>query len=107
MKFLRLIICLAAIAFLFESCGPEEDEVLPKATYLYFSDFSGKKIGVVDLNNINTYSTIADASDGLDTITSIDIDFVGGKVYATEELNNRIIRFNLDGSGTLDVVYEY
>jgi DNA-binding beta-propeller fold protein YncE len=106
MKFLRSLICLIAIAFVFESCGPEEEKALPKATYLYFSDFSGKKIGVVDLNNLNSFSTIADESDGLDTLAGIAIDFAGGKVYATEELNNRIVRFNLDGSGTLDVVYE-
>jgi hypothetical protein len=106
MKFLRPIIFLIAIAFVFESCGPEEDEVLPKATHLYFSDFSGKKIGVVDLNSLNTFTTIADESDGLDTLAGIAVDFVGGKVYAAEELNDRIVRFNLDGSGELDVVYE-
>jgi DNA-binding beta-propeller fold protein YncE len=110
MKFLRPVICvfcLIAIGFFLESCGPEEEEQLPKATHLYFSDFSGKKIGVVDLTNLNSFTTIADASDGLDTLAGIAIDFVGGKVYAAEELNNRIVRFNLDGSGTLDVVYEF
>src|SRR5688572_487074 len=106
MKFLWSIICLVALVFVFESCTPEDEVTLPKATALYFSDYSGKKLGVVDLNNINTFSTIADASDGLDTIAGIAIDFAGGKIYAAEEMNNRIVRFNLDGSGELDVVYE-
>ena len=106
MKFLWSIICLVALVFVFESCTPEDEVTLPKATALYFSDYSGKKLGVIDLNNINTFSTIADASDGLDTIAGIAIDFAGGKIYAAEEMNNRIVRFNLDGSGELDVVYE-
>jgi len=107
MKFLWSIICLVALVLVLESCSPEDEETLPKATALYFSDYSGKKIGVVDLNNLNTAYTIADASDGLDTVAGIAIDFAGGKVYAAEEMNNRIIRFNLDGSGELDVVYEF
>ncbi|RAW02769.1 NHL repeat-containing protein [Pseudochryseolinea flava] len=107
MKFSWSIICLLAVVVVFTSCSNDDGEQpYPKATSLYFSDFGGKKVGVVDLNNLNTATTIMDETDGLDTVAGIAIDFVNGKVYAAEELKHRIVRFNLDGSGALDVLYE-
>jgi DNA-binding beta-propeller fold protein YncE len=108
MKFLRLTVFLCSVVVLFhlQSCEPEADPVAAKATHLYFSDFSGKRIGVVDVNAIGSFTTLADAADGLDTISGITVDFLGGKIYATEELNNRIVRVNIDGSGSVEVIYD-
>ena len=46
MKFLRLTVFLCSVVVLFhlQSCEPEADPVAAKATHLYFSDFSGKRI---------------------------------------------------------------
>jgi sugar lactone lactonase YvrE len=108
MKFLRLTVFLCSVVVLFhlQSCEPEADPVAAKATHLYFSDFSGKRIGVVDVNAIGSFTTLADEADGLDTISGITVDFLGGKIYAAEELNNRIVRVNIDGSGALEVIYD-
>jgi DNA-binding beta-propeller fold protein YncE len=108
MKFIPSVLVVLSVLFL-ASCGDgiDKDPVYPKATHLYFSDYSGKKIGVIDLNNSpNTFTTIADESKGLDTLAGIAIDFLGGKIYAAEETNNRILRLNIDGSGSVEVLYD-
>jgi DNA-binding beta-propeller fold protein YncE len=107
MKFIPSILVVASLMFL-ASCGGgiDKDPVYPKATHLYFSDYSGKKIGVMDVNAPGSYTTIADESKGLDTLAGIAIDFVAGKIYAAEETNDRILRMNLDGSGTPEVIYD-
>lgn len=107
MKFLRSIFVLCSFVLLLASCGPEPDPPTPQGTHLYFSDFAGKRLGVVDLSNLNQAITIADESDGLDTVTGIAVDFEGGRIYAAEEMNNRIVRMNLDGSGTLQTLYQF
>jgi DNA-binding beta-propeller fold protein YncE len=107
MKFLRLTFIFCSLVFILESCGPGEDPVPPKATHLYFSDFTGKRIGVIDLNNLNSATALFDETDGMDTVSGMAIDFEGGKIYATEEMNDRIIRMNLDGSGALETLYEF
>lgn len=108
MKFLRLLVSVCSVALILhiQSCAPDPDPVTPKATHLYFSDYSGKRVGVVDLNTLGSATTLADESDGLDTISGISVDFLGGRLYAVEELNNRIIRINIDGTGTPEVLYE-
>ena len=108
MKFLRLIVFLCSVVFIFhlQSCAPESDPVVAKATHLYFSDFSGKRIGVVDVNAIGSFTTLADEADGLDTVSGIAVDFQGGRIYAVEELKNRVVRVHLDGSGSREVLYE-
>jgi DNA-binding beta-propeller fold protein YncE len=107
MKFLRLTFIFSTVVFILHSCAPAGDPVLPKATHLYFSDFTGKRIGVIDLNNLKSATTLADETDGLDTVAGIAIDFVGGKIYAAEELNDRIVRINLDGSGSVETLYQF
>ncbi|HEY3403543.1 MAG TPA: hypothetical protein VGK59_09165 [Ohtaekwangia sp.] len=107
MKFFNLVL-LASFSLLLFSCGPdpEEKKVFPKATHLYFSDYPEKRVGVMDINVTDQFDVVADNSDGLDTISGIAVDFIGGKVYAVEELNNRIVRFNIDGTGSFEVLYD-
>jgi hypothetical protein len=78
----------------------------PKATHLYFTDYSGRQVGVVDLNSIGTYTSLFDANDGLDTLAGLTIDFTNGYIYTVEEINNRVLRLNLDGSGSPTVLYD-
>lgn len=106
MKFLNLL--PVAIIVLLASCAPDTSEpVYPKATNLYFADFSGQQVGVMDVNTTNLYDVVASKeSNGLDSASAIAIDFVAGKIYATEELNNRVVRFNIDGSGSLEVLFD-
>ncbi|HYG20745.1 MAG TPA: hypothetical protein VD816_17525 [Ohtaekwangia sp.] len=106
MKFSRLSILVFSITLVLQSCGPEGDPVYPKATHLYFADYSGKRIGVIDLNSPGTFTTLFDEGDGLDTVAGIALDVAGGWIYAVEELNNRILRMNLDGSGSPEVLYD-
>lgn len=105
MKFLKLI-PVAFVVFL-ASCAPDtSDPVYPKATNLYFADFSGKQVGKMDINTTNIYTPVAtNGTHGLDNVTSIAIDFIAGKIYATEEINNRVVRFNIDGSGTVEELF--
>jgi len=105
MKFLKLIIFLGALMFVLESCAPSSDPKIAKGTHLYFSDYSGKRLGVVDLSALGTATTLFDEADGLDTVSGIAIDFKGMKIYAAEELNDRIVVGSLDGSGTLSALY--
>jgi len=107
MKFFNLIL-LGVFSLLLFSCGPkiEDEKVYPKATHLYFSNYPGKEVGVMDLNVTDLYDVVADNSDGLDTVAGIAVDFIGGKIYAVEELNNRVVRFSVDGSGPLEVLYD-
>jgi DNA-binding beta-propeller fold protein YncE len=107
MKFIPSVLIVLSVLFI-ASCGDgiDKDPVYPKATHLYFSDYSGKKIGVIDLGTPNTFTTIADESKGLDTLAGIAIDFLGGKIYAAEETNNRILRLNIDGTGSVEVLYD-
>lgn len=107
MKFLRFSLILVSIVLVFNACAPDADTTLPRATHLYFSDYTGKRIGVVDLNNLKSADILMDATDGLDSVSGMAIDFEGGKIYATEELKDRVIRFNLDGSGTIQTLYEF
>lgn len=106
MKFLNLL--PVAIIVLLASCAPDTSEpVYPKATNLYFADFSGQQVGVMDVNTTNLYDVVASKeSNGLDSASAIAIDFVAGKIYATEELNNRVVRFNIDGTGSLEVLFD-
>lgn len=106
MKFLRSVFILCSAIFILDACAPDPDKPLPSATHLYFTDYTGKRVGVVDLNNLKTATTIMDESDGLDTVAGMAIDFVGGKIYVAEEMNDRIVRFNIDGSGTIETLYQ-
>jgi len=107
MKFFSIILLATSSALLF-SCAPEpnEEKVYPKATHLFFANYPGKEVGVMDINIVDSYTTVADNNDGLDTVSGIAVDFIGGKIYAVEELKNRIVRFNVDGSGGLEVLYD-
>jgi DNA-binding beta-propeller fold protein YncE len=106
MKLLKLLLPLSALLFVVACDNTTEDPVYPKATNLYFSDYSGKQIGVMDVNTLNTYDVLANSGDGLDTVSGIAIDTEGGKIYAVEELKDRIIRFNIDGSGPIEVLFD-
>jgi sugar lactone lactonase YvrE len=106
MKFLNTYL-LVAITLVLASCAPDMSEKkYPKATHLYFSDYANKRVGVVDLNNLKSFTKVADATDGLDVVSGITLDPSGNKIYATEELNDRIVRFNSDGSGGFEVLYD-
>ncbi|WP_333819940.1 hypothetical protein [Ohtaekwangia sp.] len=108
MKYIpSLVVLIASLVFL-SSCGDglPKPVVFPKATHLYFADYTGKKIGVMDVNIPGSFTTVADESKGVDTIASIAIDFIGGKIYAAEEMRNRIVRFNVDGTGSVEVLYD-
>lgn len=107
MKFFSLALLLSFCVCLI-SCGPEteKEKVYPKATHLYFSNYSAKEVGVMDVNTADLYDVVADETDGLDTVSGIAIDFIGGKIYAVEETNNRVVRFNADGSGSLEVLFD-
>jgi hypothetical protein len=106
MKFLNYFL-LVAISLFIASCAPDMSEKkYPKATHLYFSDYANKKVGVIDLNSLKTYETVADATDGLDVVSGITLDPAGNKIYAVEELNDRIVRFNSDGSGSIEVLFD-
>lgn len=106
MKFLNIL--PIAVIVVSVSCAPETKEIVyPKATNLYFADFSGQQVGVMDVNATNLYDIVANKeNNGLDSVSAIAIDFVAGKVYATEELNNRVVRFNLDGTGAVEVLFD-
>ncbi|MBT1690051.1 beta-propeller fold lactonase family protein [Dawidia soli] len=96
-----------ALVILLASCADTNtDPTFPKATHLYFTDYSGRQVGVVDLNNIGTYTTLYDAGDGLDTLAGLTIDFTNGHIYTVEETNNRVLRLNVDGSGSPTVLYD-
>jgi hypothetical protein len=96
-----------SLLVLLASCADTKTEtVYPKATRLYFSDYSGRQVGVVDLNNIGTYTSLFDANDGLDTLAGLAIDFTNGFIYTAEETNNRVLRMSLDGSGSPTVLYD-
>lgn len=105
MKFAPLVLLVAAVIFL-QSCDPTTDVKIPKATHLYFSDYNGKRIGVVDLETPGSFTTIADASDGLDSLSGMAIDFKNGKIYIVEELTNKIKSLNLDGTGSPEILYD-
>jgi len=106
MKFLKLLLPVTALLSLAACDNTPEDPVYPKATHLFFSDYSGQQVGVMDVNTLNTYDVVANNADGLNNVSSMTVDFEGGKVYAVEELNNRIVRFNADGSGGLEVLFD-
>ncbi|MCD9016750.1 NHL repeat-containing protein [Parachryseolinea silvisoli] len=97
---LPLLVLLASCA------DTNTDPTYPKATHLYFTDYSGRQVGVVDLNNIGTYTSLFDANDGLDTLAGLTIDFTNGHLYTVEETNNRVLRLNLDGSDSPTVLYD-
>src|SRR5690349_22282358 len=99
MKFTRLVFLFIGAILLLESCDPTPETKLPKATHLYFSDYNGERVGVIDLSTPGTFTTLADASDGLDSVSGMAIDFKNGKIYVVEEWTNKIKRFNRDGSG--------
>lgn len=107
MKFFNLALLVSFCVCLI-SCGPdlEKEKVYPKATHLYFSNYAAKEVGVMDVNTIDSYNTLADENDGLDIVSGIAIDFESEKIYAVEENNNRIVRFNADGSGALEVLFD-
>ncbi|HEY9049564.1 MAG TPA: hypothetical protein VIN08_26880 [Ohtaekwangia sp.] len=108
MKYIPSLVVLAASLFFLTSCGDGVPKpiVFPKATHLYFADYAGKKVGLMDVNTPGSFTLIADESKGLDTISGIAIDFIGGKIYAAEEMKNQIIRFNVDGTGSVEVLYD-
>jgi len=106
MKFTRLLLLFIGAIFLLESCDPTEETKLPKATHLYFSDYHGKRVGVVDLSAPGSFTTLMDESDGLDSVSGMAVDFKNGKIYVVEEWGNRILRFNIDGSGALETLYD-
>ena len=107
MKFFNLVL-LGSFSLVLFSCGPdtEDKKVFPKATHLYFSNYFGKEVGVMDVNATNLFNVVANHTDGLDTVAGIAVDFIAGKIYAVEELNNRVVRFNADGSGSFEVLYD-
>jgi DNA-binding beta-propeller fold protein YncE len=107
MKFLRSIFILCSVILVLHSCAPEPEKPKPSATHLYFTDYPGKRIGVIDLSNLKTATTLMDETDGLDTVAGMAIDFVGGKIYAAEEMADRVIRFNLDGTGSIETLYQF
>lgn len=107
MKISKLfLLLLPSVLFLGSCADPIKEVVYPKATHLYFTDYTGRQVGVMDINVPNTYNVIADASDGLDTLAGLTIDFKAGKIYVTEETKNRILRINLDGSGAPEVLFD-
>lgn len=106
MKLLKLLLPLSALLFAVACDNTPDDPVYPKATNLYFSDYSGKQVGVMDINTVNAYDVLANSGDGLDTVSGFAIDTKGGKIYAVEETKNKIIRFNIDGSGSLEVLFD-
>jgi len=105
MKFINTVLVLASTVLLLASCDPTEEVKIPKATHLYFSDYSGKRVGVIDLESPGAFTTLADESDGLDTVAGIAVDFKNGKIYVVEERANKIKRFNIEGGG-LEVLYD-
>lgn len=89
-------------------CSCDDGGQKPRqASTLYFAGWNGKEVGVVDINNPNKLSVIANtANDGLEETGAIAIDFENNMIYLSEEYNNRILRKKLDGTGTLEVLYD-
>jgi|SRR5688572_22627188 DNA-binding beta-propeller fold protein YncE len=106
MKFTRLLLVFIGAIFLLESCDPTTETKLPKATHLYFTDYNGERVGVIDLSAPGSFTTLADASDGLDSVSGMAVDFKNGKIYVVEEWTDKIKRFNIDGSGSFETLYE-
>jgi DNA-binding beta-propeller fold protein YncE len=85
----------------------ENSQTPQQPSTLYFADWLGKQAVAVDVSNPHQYSVIANAAhDALGETGAIAVDFVHNYLYLTEERKNRILRKNLDGSGTMEVLYE-
>lgn len=106
MKRFRLQFFVVFVALItISSCG-ESDQTPRSSTVLYFADWSGMQVGVIDVARPNKYSVIAnEAKDNLGEISAVAVDLKNQVVYITEQGNSRILRKNLNGTGALVELY--
>jgi DNA-binding beta-propeller fold protein YncE len=107
-KRLMYLLMVGSVAL---SCSGDDDSDVPdkieETTKIYFSEHSGRNIGVVDPAKVGEHVILANHfDDGLNNPTGIAIDQEQGMLYAAETDGNRIIKLKADGTGDIVVLYD-
>lgn len=104
MRKINLVALLVSV-ILVSSCS-ENDHTPRSTTVLYFADWDGMQVGVAGVDRPNKFSVIANAKkDNLSETGAIAVDTKNQFIYITEEGNARILRKNLNGTGTMAELY--
>lgn len=105
-------VCLLVMIMIVFACSEGDNTTPPEAEIekfgkLYFTEHSGRNIGVIDPALLGEHTILANHfDDGLNSPIGITIDVDKGMLYAVEPEANRIIKMKADGTGAIEVLYD-